>query len=64
MANGKKLYRVQEGQKIAGICNGFAEYFEIDVTIVRIAWLVLCLAAGGGLIAYLICLLLMPIKGK
>ena len=34
----KKLYKIEEGRKIWGVCGGFAEYFGIDPTIVRIIW--------------------------
>jgi len=55
----KKLY-LSNNKKLAGVCGGFAEYFDIDPTIVRIIWLVAVLCAGVGLIAYLICWAVMP----
>jgi len=55
----KKLY-LSSNKKFAGVCGGFAEYFDIDPTIVRIIWLVAVLCAGVGLIAYLICWAIMP----
>ena len=60
----KKLYRVQEGKLLGGVCKGLAEYFEIDVTIIRIAWVIVVCFAGVGLLAYLIALLVMPVKPK
>ena len=47
-------------KRIFGVCGGFAEYFECDPTIVRILTLVFACCAGGGVLAYLICALLMP----
>jgi Putative stress-responsive transcriptional regulator len=47
-------------KKIFGVCGGFAEYFDVDVTIMRIIFLILLFCAGGGLLAYLICALVMP----
>lgn len=48
--------------KIAGVCAGIAEYFQIDPTIVRIIWL--CILVLGGfvfpVIAYLLCWLIIP----
>ena len=37
------------------MCGGLAEYFDIDSNIVRIMWLILVLCAGTGLLAYIIC---------
>lgn len=58
----KKLYRIKEGKMIGGVCNGVAEYFDVDVTIVRIAWAVFTLCYGFGLLAYILCLLFAPEK--
>ena len=58
----KKLYRVQEGKKLAGVCGGIAEYFGIDPTIIRLIWALLVLCAGTGLLAYIICAFLIPEK--
>ena len=62
MSGEKKLYRSRANKKLFGVCAGFAEYFDVDVTIMRIIFLVLLLCAGGGLLAYLICALVMPEK--
>lgn len=62
MENKKKLCRIQKDKKIAGVCNGFAEYFNIDVTIVRIGWLLFSLLVGCGIIAYIVAIILMPEK--
>lgn len=45
---------------IGGVCAGVAEYLGIDVTIVRILWVLFTAAGGMGVIAYIICLILMP----
>jgi len=45
---------------IAGVCAGIAEYFGIDPTVVRIGWVVFCLLGGSGVLAYLVCAILMP----
>jgi len=57
---GQRLSLPLEGRKIAGVCAGFARYLGLDVTLIRILWLVLALWGGIGLIAYLIAWLLMP----
>ena len=57
----KKLYRKRNDKKIAGVCSGIADYLNIDVTVVRVIWaLVTLFSLGTGLIAYLVCALLMP----
>ena len=56
----KKLVRSRTDRKIAGVCAGFADYLELDVTLVRILWLMLALFGGWGLIGYLIAWIVMP----
>ena len=58
----KKLYRVREGQKIAGVCGGLAEYFGIDPTIIRLIWALVALCAGTGILAYIVCAFVIPEK--
>lgn len=59
----KRLYRTEgPDAKLFGVCGGVAEYFEIDPTLVRVGLIVLMLAMGTGLLAYLICALVMPKK--
>ena len=57
----KKLYRNTQNKMIAGVCAGLAEYLNIDPTIVRVIWALIALS-GAGLIAYLICALVIPEK--
>ena len=56
----KRLVRARAGRKIAGVCAGFAEYFDLDVTLVRLVWLITALMIGASLIAYLIAWIVMP----
>jgi phage shock protein C len=56
----KKLTRSATDRKLAGVCAGIAEYFDIDPTVVRIGWIVFSLMGGCGLLAYILCALLMP----
>ena len=58
----KKLYRSNQNRMLAGVCGGIAEYFNIDPTVVRIAWAILSLMGALGIMAYVICLVLMPEK--
>lgn len=57
----KRLYRINEGKVIAGVCGGVAEYFNIDPTVIRVIWAILGLS-GGGVLAYIIAALIMPVK--
>jgi phage shock protein C len=56
----KRLVRPRAGRKIAGVCAGFAEYFDLDVTLVRVVWLLVALMTGVGLLAYPIAWIVMP----
>jgi phage shock protein C len=56
----KKLYLSREDKKIAGVCGGFAEYLDMDPTLVRLIWVMTTLFAGWGLLGYLIAWLVIP----
>lgn len=56
----KRLTLSTTDKKLAGVCAGIAQYFDIDPVIVRIIWLILVLCCGAGIIAYLICWFLLP----
>lgn len=58
----KKLYKIEQGKKLDGVCGGIAEYFDIDPTLVRLAWILLTVCAGSGIIAYIIAAIVMPRK--
>ena len=58
----KKLYKINEGKKICGVCGGIAEYFNIDPTLIRIGWTLLAVCGGSGVLAYIICAIIMPEK--
>ena len=60
----KRLVRPREGRKIAGVCAGFAEYFDLDVTLVRIVWLVCALFGLSGVMGYIIAWIVMPEEPK
>ena len=57
----KRLHRNKKDGKIAGICSGIGDYFDIDPVIVRLLFL-LALFLGGGLIVYIIAWIIVPIK--
>ena len=59
MAN--RLYKSSQ-KMLCGVCGGIAEYFNMDPTIVRLIWVVLTLVSfgAGGVIAYIVCALVIP----
>lgn len=57
----KKLIRPTKGRMVAGVAAGMANYFNIDVTLVRLGWVFLLLPGGfPGLIPYIICWVVIP----
>ncbi len=56
----KKLYKSNRNKMIAGVCGGIGEYFNVDPTLVRLAFVALCIFAGGGLLAYIVALIIVP----
>ncbi|MGH9554511.1 MAG: PspC domain-containing protein [Terriglobales bacterium] len=56
----RRLLRPRAGRKIAGVCQGFAEYFDLDVTVIRVIWVLVALFGGGGFLAYVIAWIVMP----
>ncbi len=60
MTTDKKLLRPKDGAILGGVCAAFARYFGIDVTVIRLVWLLLVCVAGTGLLAYLICWIVIP----
>lgn len=61
----KKLYRLEEGKKVAGICNGIADMYNFDVTLVRLAFVFATVITQfiPGIVTYLIGWYLIPLKG-
>lgn len=56
----KRLYKSRNNKMICGVCAGIADYFNIDPSIVRVLWVVLALAAGTGVLAYIACAIILP----
>lgn len=56
----KKLYRSRVNRKLAGVCGGIAEYFNVDPTIIRLVFVILAICAGCGLLAYLLAWIIVP----
>ena len=58
----KKLQRNEQEKIIAGVCAGLADYFEVDVTWVRVAFVVAVLAGLSGILAYIILWIAVPAR--
>ncbi len=62
-ASVRRLVRRPSDGRIAGVCAGIAEYFDADVTLIRLLWIVFSIVPGGvigGLVAYIAVWLVMP----
>ena len=56
----KKLCKSNTNKKICGVCGGIAEYLNADPTLIRLAFVIVGLAAGSGILAYFLVALIMP----
>jgi phage shock protein C len=59
-----RLERSNINRVISGVCGGIAEYLAVDATLVRVAFVVLTLVGGAGILAYIVLLILMPQPGQ
>jgi phage shock protein C len=62
----KKLYKSDTNKMISGVCGGIGEYFNVDPTIIRLAWVLLSIpmAVFGGIIAYILAALIIPSRSN
>lgn len=58
----KKLFRARDNRMVCGVCGGIGEYFNIDPTLVRLAWVVFSACGGSGVLAYIIAAIIIPKK--
>lgn len=56
----QRLYKSNREKMIDGVCGGVAEYFNIDPTLVRLAWILFCAMGGSGILAYLVAAIVIP----
>lgn len=56
----KKLYRSREDRVIGGVCGGLADFFDIDSTWIRLGFILIVLAGGAGILAYIIAWIVIP----
>lgn len=60
MNDQRKLLRPRDGAIVGGVCAGFARYFGIDATLIRVLWTLSVCLLGTGILAYLICWVVIP----
>lgn len=56
----KRLYRSRGDRRLAGVCAGIADYLGVDATLVRIAWVLLAIAGGPGVLLYIVLAAIVP----
>lgn len=56
----KRLYRSSTNCMVAGVCGGIGEYFNIDPTLIRLAWMLFSVLGGSGVLAYIIAAIIIP----
>ena len=62
-AHPKRLYRNTDDKKVAGVCSGIADYFDVDPTLVRLAWVLLTVLSWGWLLlGYVLAWIIVPEK--
>jgi phage shock protein C len=58
----KRFYRINRGKKIAGVCTGLAEYFNIDPVLIRVLFVATSILWAFGILLYLILWIASPVK--
>jgi phage shock protein C len=56
----RKLRRSKTNRKLAGVCGGLAQYFNIDATLIRVLFVLLAVLGGSGLVLYLAMWIIVP----
>ena len=59
-AETRKLYRSKTNRVLAGVCGGLAEYFNLDVTLIRVLFVLLAVLGGAGLVLYVAMWIIVP----
>ena len=64
MEEPRKLYRSQTQHMLGGVCGGLAEYFNLDVTLIRVLFLILAVFGRSGLVIYVVMWIIVPDANK
>ena len=60
MAETRKLYRSRSNRQVAGVCGGLAKRFNVDVTLVRVLFILLGIFGGSGIVLYIAMWIIVP----
>jgi phage shock protein C len=60
MEQTRKLYRSKSNRKLAGVCGGLAQYFNVDATLIRVLFVLLAVLGGSGILIYLALWIIVP----
>lgn len=60
----RRLHRSRRDKMIAGVCGGLGEFFDIDPVVWRLAFVVVTLLGGAGVVIYIVLAILMPQEGR
>lgn len=60
----KRIFKDRSTAMVCGVCSGIAQYFNLDPTLIRLGWVLLSFLGGSGLLAYLICAIILPDKSS
>ena len=58
----RRLYRCRHDKRLAGVSSGLAEYFDVDVSLVRVLWVLSIFFGGLGILAYIVLAIVVPIE--
>ncbi len=56
----RRLYRSNTQKILGGVCGGLAEYFDVDVTLIRLLWVMAIIVGGAGAMVYIIAWIIIP----
>ena len=62
--NGKRLYRSESSRMLCGVCAGIADYFNLDPTLIRLAWALFCILGGSGVLADILAAIIIPPESR
>lgn len=60
LMSNKRLYKSSVNRVLCGVCGGIGEYFDIDPTLIRLAWILFSCLGGAGIWAYILAAIIMP----